>query len=217
MRDFEIYYHIAVMQSWHLSHEIIQAHFDRTDILDKCRTIYYCVNGDIEQVKMKLNLPDDPKYQLVHLRPDALQYEFPTINFLRNRSGFSNMDVLYLHTKGASQPINRRNGHNNHLDNMCYNCISHYQEARQALNDGYNGAGLAYYRTPFDHFSGNIWWARSEYIRTLPPLIYGVRNFNFYLDYPDRHDAEKWVCSQSDKFFNMTHHYQDSKYFGLTY
>ena len=106
---------------------------------------------------------------------------------------------------------------NNHLDNMCYNVVSNYTEARQALADGYDAAGMAYHVTPFPHFSGNCFWVRSEYVRQLSPLIYGVRNFNFYLDYPDRHDAEKWVCSRPGQFFNMTHHYSQSKYYGLTY
>lgn len=216
-REYEIFYHLAVMQSWHLSHDIINAHLQSSGILNHCRNIYYCINGDIVQTQLYLNLPHDPKFHMVHLREDAAHYEFTTLNFLLQRSKTENIDMLYVHSKGASQPIQCRNGHNNHLDNMCYNVISNYTQARQALADGYDAAGLAYYATPFPHFSGNCFWVRSEYVRYLSPLVYGTRNFNFYLDYPDRHDAEKWICSRPGQFYNMTHQYTASKYYGLTY
>lgn len=205
------------MESWKTSHSIIQHHFDRTHILDQCRHIHYCVNGDIELAQNYLKNINSDRASIVHLRNDANHYEFPTLNFLRQRSLEADIDILYLHTKGASRSDRHRDGHNNHLDNMCYNCISYYKECRQHLTNGYDGVGLAFFIEPFKHFSGNIWWARSEHIRKLPELKYGTKNFDFCPDFPDRHDAEKWLCSITGKFYNMSYTYRESKYYGLTY
>ena len=202
MRHFEIYYHIAIMDSWKLSHDIIKSHFDSSNILDYCYKINYCINGDISQALDYLNVPADSKHVVHHLLPNVSQYEFPTINLLRQQCINEELDVLYIHTKGASRRLNDRNAHNNHLDIMCYNCISNFQNFKSALDEGYDTAGTLFNDKPFVHYSGNFWWAKSEHVRKLIPLRYGIRNFNDR-EHPDRHDAEKWLCSVPGNFFNL--------------
>lgn len=215
MREFEIFYHVAILQSWRISHDIIFEHINKTDILDKCSKFYFCVNGDLDEFNSYVSMPGE-KFNVIQLEKTANKYEFPTINFIRNRCQEAEINLLYLHTKGASLPANCRNGRSNHLDTMCYNVIGHYEECLSKLDSGYDACGLAYYIEPFKHYSGNIWWTKSSHVNKLIELKHGIRNFND-VDHPDRHDAEKWICSQEGNFYGMNYIDTTSHYYGYTY
>ena len=57
------------------------------------------------------------------------------------------------------------------------------------------------------HYSGNIWWARSSYLKTLPPYEWIVKEENWVLDM--RHNAEFWIgMSESTNhrcFYSWSH------------
>lgn len=216
MKKFKIFYHIATMQSWRQSHDIIKSYLYKNTILQNCNKIYFCINGDFKEAVDYIGENHIAEHEFLHLRNDYHYYEFPTINFMREKCLLEDINVLYLHTKGASRPVEKRNGRNNHLDNMCYNCIENYLECINKLSNNYDAVGFAYSKTPFPHFSGNIWWSKSEHIVKLKELKYGIRNFNKD-QHPDRHDAEKWLCSEVGNFFNMTYYNKNSIYDGCTY
>ena len=56
------------------------------------------------------------------------------------------------------------------IDLMLYCNVSNWKIASKKLmkNDIY---GCEYSKFPVNHFSGNFWWANSQYIRTLPKKI----------------------------------------------
>lgn len=101
--------------------------------------------------------------------------------------------VLYAHTKGSGyrNPINvwwRRD--------MLRHTIGRWREATGALNDGYEIVGIYWRTMPMlgpkspvlhPHFSGNFWWAKASYLRTLGPLY---KN--------SRYDAEAWIGYNMD-------------------
>jgi hypothetical protein len=59
------------------------------------------------------------------------------------------------------------------------------------------------------HWSGNIWWANSEYIKRIPPLRkpHEVDCVSQLGGFATRHDAELWIGIGKPKFFEF-HHFE---------
>jgi hypothetical protein len=96
--------------------------------------------------------------------------------------------VLYAHTKGSAyrSPISVwwRRDMNKHT-------IGRWQESIALLDDEYDATGIYWRTMPMlgkrspvmhPHFSGNFWWAKASYLRTLGKPVRG-----------NRYDAEAWI------------------------
>jgi hypothetical protein len=106
-----------------------------------------------------------------------------------------NTKLLYLHTKGVSHlhPNMRKNidAWVRYLD--LYN-IAKWEECVNAL-DTHDVAGGLYVEDP-KHFSGNFWWANSDYIKTLPRINqYNINEYN---------RGEFWVCSNTNTAYPVS-------------
>lgn len=214
-----MFYHVAVMSSWKISHDIVEEHIRGSGITEICDDIYYCINGNIDEARSYIN-PQSPKEKFIHLSDHVNNWEFPTLNYLRENCFAEDMYVLYIHTKGASCFVDepRRGGTSGWLDAMAFNCISKYKECLAALESGYDCSGYGFNRYPFVHYSGNAWWAQSDHIKKLVKLDYDKKVFDFNIDFSHRHDAEKWVCSFPGKFHNMEYlSYNHDKYKNCTF
>ena len=133
----------------------------------------------------------------------------------------SEMIVLYLHSKGVTS-IKRS------LENGDSDTFKKYHYWRQFLNWGviekgercyaaikhgnYDIAGVNYRETPSKHFSGNFWWAKSEYIKRLPDPsttawwqeLKSKSSDPWLRSAGDRFRDEQWPCSlEGAKIFNV--------------
>lgn len=214
MKDFCIFYHIAVMDGWEDSYDIINSYLINSRIIDSCDKIFYCVNGDYEKVAERIDI-FSVKQALVHLRDDFSHFEFPTINFLHDYLNSYDTKALYIHSKCASHANILEVGYCAYwLDTMCYYNISKFVENAELL-DIYDAVGSGYCIEPWCHFSGNFWWSKSSHIRKLNNLIFGYENFKHNEAFGQRHDAERWVCSKSGLFHNLGDVYYGSKFMDM--
>lgn len=107
--------------------------------------------------------------------------------------------VLYFHDKGSYHNNDENKSFRQFLD--CYvlnpQCID-------ALEDGFDTCGWRLSPVPSPHYSGNFWWARCEYVRTLVHPASMVINSTFIevskgissaLVSQGRYFAESWVSS----------------------
>ena len=145
-----------------------------------------------------------PKIQVIEYSKNIYSFELETINLIRTFSENQECDVLYLHTKGITH------NHTNIKDwvtMMLYFLVEKTEECVEKLKE-YDTVGcnlyLYYPRGCRSHYSGNFWWAKTSYLRTLP-----------YLSIISRHDAEWWVMSNHrNKSYCMHNsnivHYQSS-------
>ena len=119
-------------------------------------------------------------------------FEQVTLTALRDYAAGCEQEeaILYAHTKGAYNfdPVNapwRRS--------MTKYTVGGWRDCVKLLEDGYDTAGCHWltrekYHNPPDflwpvsHYSGNFWWARTGYLRQLPPLADD-----------DRWAAERWI------------------------
>jgi len=130
----------------------------------------------------------DPK----HHSNDFSQGEFFTLEILREfcRENSEKIPVGYIHTKGAF----------NGFDNPCitdwrkymgYFVLERAKDCIEAIQEGYDAVGVDWVTSPNKHFSGNFWWASSQYINRLPqinPPVFWVEGAP-----STRHLAEFWI------------------------
>ena len=101
--------------------------------------------------------------------------EAVTLNKLWRDSQHDDFYLLYLHTKGVSSLVrNFGQGDVITFKNVYYwrkyldwGVIESWRECVGGLEQGCHMAGCNFNSDPFAHFSGNFWWARSDYIRLL--------------------------------------------------
>jgi GR25 family glycosyltransferase involved in LPS biosynthesis len=142
----------------------------------------------INNIGLDLILPEN--VTVTNFSSDTLLYEVPTINKIRDFSLENpNCKILYLHTKGTGHPKDAQNI-NDWIDMMLYFLVERYPAALYALKD-HDVAGCNYHtyescRAP-PHFSGNFWWAKTDYLATLPGCG------------PNKFDAEFWLHTNNPK------------------
>jgi hypothetical protein len=78
------------------------------------------------------------------------------------------------------------------------NALEQYKKCLSILNDyDYNTVGVDLVYNPALHYSGNFWWAKSNYIKTLS------RPEDIPIILSKRHNAEFWVCNGNSKHYSL--------------
>lgn len=131
-------------------------------------------------------------------------YEFPTIDMLDAFATTYDVDILYIHTKGASR-------NSKSIDDwracMLYWLVDHWRDCVEKL-ERFDAVGINHMETPSKHFQGNFWWSKSSHIRKLGT----VRSAEFTPnkeDQTERHKAEFWLLSQPGVCYSPYHHNLD--------
>ena len=114
--------------------------------------------------------------------------------------------LWYIHTKGAqytdlfkSEFIPFVDSWRNYLE---YFVIVNHEECIKKLNS-YDICGTEWHQTPEPHFSGNFWWARSDYINKINPFEHGVKGL-LENDKNKRHLAELgFIGTKNPLVFNF--------------
>jgi hypothetical protein len=89
--------------------------------------------------------------------------------------------TLFLHTKGSSKPFNDID---HGWDQMMANfTINHWKWLTNKLEDGFNCSGCNFRSAPHKHFSGNFWWARNDYLKTLQEIIPPINSDQQFFQY----------------------------------
>jgi hypothetical protein len=155
------------------------------------------------------------KYEVINHSNNILLFENPTINFMQDFSQNNpNSYILYIHTKGVRYNPND-NKENDWIDYMLYFLVEQHKLCISILDNNYDTVGCNswydvykdFYATthPPPHYSGNFWWANSNYLRTLPLLS---------IDNPERMAPEFWLFKNNPIFYNLhssyINHYADS-------
>jgi hypothetical protein len=130
---------------------------------------------------------DDEKLEVVYRSADFQEAEYPTLNALQQYCSDHECLVYYIHTKGNFH-VSENTRDWRHL--MEHFVIERHEECLATLMD-HDACGVNLLIEPPSRgfFAGNFWWAKSAYIRTLPPLSSLVPNGRR----PDRHMCERWI------------------------
>lgn len=189
LKNFCSFYHIAAIKpGWK---EIVTEQkllLDKLDINPICG--FLGSDDDYDFVK---NLNLDVQYKSNNLK----EYETPTLEMvhrwcLQNKDGA----VLYLHTKGASDPKSENKKYWRWL--MMDYVVKEYKENLKILEIA-DMVGLNWQDSPHHpHFSGNFWMARSDWISILDkPSKHRNNGGPTIANHPwERMHAEMWLGSR---------------------
>jgi len=175
----------------------ILAEIRESGLYNLVKEIRCSVLGDIDPKTH--HLFKDPKIRIVFWSRDKSTYERKILKQLHQDSKNEDFDVLYLHSKGVG-PKDPRIIDNiaDWVDYLIYFNVTHNGSCRKLLTAGADtvGVNLRYAlnppervwkdREPRLHYSGNFWWAKSEYIRSISGEISDeYLGPEFWIAYPE--------------------------------
>lgn len=173
------FWHVATMNHWR---EVVDEQLLKlraSGLLDRTERIFIGVVGPEAD---RFEIPCD-KFQVIYRSPQLSDAEFPTLDYLRDFAERQNSLVYYFHTKGVSHANDRCRDWRHLMEHFS---ILRYDKCIGALAD-HDTCGVNWHLTPTPHYSGNVWWARSEYVSQLGPArING---------HQDRLACERWIGS----------------------
>lgn len=165
--------------------------FDISNIWSELDSVFINIAGELN-----INIPKLSKINIFNKRSDLRDFEFSTVNLIKDFSQIHNSNILYLHLKGVTAPDNLCV--RDHKDYMFYFNILQHKSCIKFLNE-YDAIGVDLSDDPVKHYSGNIWWSKTEHIKKLPypkdlPLILS-----------ERHKCEFWICSRKEGKYKSLH------------
>jgi hypothetical protein len=195
----DIFFHVYLKNDF--SHILLDKFkkFKASGLYEKANKIYLSLFGDIEKHQEFLTDLKDlySKIEYVLIANKEFDNEADTLNFMLKKANeySSNTPMLYVHAKGVSHthPILKKNigAWVRYLDLYT---INKWEECIQGLKDN-DAAGGLYEASNPKHFSGNFFWANSEYIKSLPRLNKSnIDNYN---------RGEFWILSNTSKVYSL--------------
>lgn len=181
----QIYFHIATIGKYQDIFDEIYSQIIESNLINQVGSINLCIVGQGDLI-----IQENDKIK-IYQDSDISSGEFFTLDLLKTFSDSveQNNKILYLHTKGVTTPDNPC------IDDwrkyMTYFNINQYEKCLYSLNQ-YDSCGVDLVYDPTLHYSGNIWWANSSYIKKLPT----INEIKFPKTSPIlsiRHNAEFWI------------------------
>ena len=182
------YWHIYMINHWYSVVTDQMRILLTSGLYDACDEISIgCIGFPEEKAlleKLVVNLY--PKLKIKYFSENPMEYEFPTLKLIE--ADISPHVGFYFHTKSITRPfetiINHWRGWLNE------SILNHWREHYERVCNGYDVSSVNEMKSP-DHFSGNFWWFRRDYIYRLPKID--------TLDKNNRFAAEQWICMCDSK------------------
>lgn len=171
----KVYIHTPELTGWQSVFVEMLEKMDKSGLIAAADEINFCLNGVHSDMEMFLwpLLTTNPKFKIVHVHGDASKWEWPTLNRIRldaDKDDSEDHKICYVHLKGLS----RENLHDQKAvdwrNYLSYWTIEQWAGSVAQLEYGAEVVGVNWMDQPFPHFSGNFWWATTNYIRRLRNL-----------------------------------------------
>ena len=174
--DTYAYIHVCCLNQWQQVFASLMSRIKQSGLYEELTEIRCGVVGAYAATTVF----DDPKVVIAGQSDNLQLYETSTLNLLHAHAQQEDFHVLYLHTKGVSHEP-QTSAHANILDwvnYMSHFTIDQHARCRESLQthdavgvnlqDGHPDDAL--------HYSGNFWWSKSAYIRTLSKCLQSSHN-----------------------------------------
>jgi hypothetical protein len=191
--DIHCVIHVAQKGNWERSFHLLLSALTQSGLYDALKTIHVlCANPQQVVEKSAYFLPS--KLQLINSGTPE-NYERPALWFTKNYSFGDSAKVLYLHSKGLKwwNTPNEQNVEDwVHL--MLHWNVKCWKQALEKLDEGFDTYGCNVFQNQEHplHYSGNFWWAKASYLKTLSNTIG-----------PKYNDPETWILSNPQvKYFS---------------
>ena len=168
-------------------------------LIDQLHALYIINIGEIIDTNLFMN----KKIIIINLSRYVLSYEIKTINAIHNFSKRNpNNNILYIHTKGITHVNEIVANVESWARMMLYFLVTKHENCIKLLGE-YDVAGCNYSLMPCRHYSGNFWWATTNYISTLN--IIGLTE--------PRHACEFWLLKPAFVKQKTLHNSNVNNYF----
>jgi hypothetical protein len=160
MDNINIFYHMLCVNDYKDRFDKTYTKIKESGLLDKtCNIFVVCVGSEKEKSAKHFS-----QYNKVttYIGEDDTS-ETSTLIKMWEFCQSNDSKVLYLHSKGVTRPNN--DNINSWIDLMEYFCIEKHEKCFKALKQ-YDTCGVNLSYEPMKHYSGNFWWANSDYIKT---------------------------------------------------
>jgi len=158
-----VFYHVACIGNWRevFQEQMLQLNSSR---FNKIHLSVLGSNDDLQFTLSALQKMHINVLSLLH-DEDLRNFEAPALNAIQEHSKKYNGYVLYLHSKGVSNPADESKAKWRRL--MMKELVENWENCMtQLLN--YDVIGVNWRdMPPISHFSGNFWYASTAYLRNL--------------------------------------------------
>lgn len=159
--SIKIFLHIATMGEYQrIGSELLDT-INSSGLLLACDELNICIVGD-----GGFEFTPNDKIKL-HRIGRIDEYEFPTLQLIQNSITDTNVKILYLNGLGVTNDSVFKQSWRKYVT---YFNVEQFREAIKALDNGYDTCGVDWRTNPVPHYSGNFWWANSDYLKTLPKI-----------------------------------------------
>lgn len=184
-------------------------------LLDAADEWILCTNGAESNFDgAKEALAEFDNVHFVHTSNDTKLWEWPTLDFMKKICDETDEDfaICYYHLKGLSRLNDQRvTDWRLYMEHFM---VENWEQCFAKVSNDFDLVGTNIIEQPWLHSSGNFWWTRASYVRTLDALVHpadtawgtispytGARldEGNF------RYDHEAWIGSKSPKYFEISH------------
>jgi len=177
-------YHVATFPGWETIVVPQCARLRTSGLLARTEEVLVGIVGEPEPAGSTIERLLDGKARVRTCGP-VTNYEFVTLQLLYEAALSQECHCWYIHTKGVSNLHEAASAYRKQMEGVV---IDKHLTCSDLLKD-YDACGPSWRVTGFGlhrpHFSGNFWWARGSYLRTLPPPN--------RLNVLDRFEAEFWI------------------------
>jgi hypothetical protein len=187
MANIAVFYHVYQYGDWINVFREQEKLIVDSSLEDRSNFIHLGINGN-------QNIDVREKFNLV-FNEEPWSEETPTLLSLREFAIQNpGWNILYLHTKGVTCPMNSTRDWRNVMGHFC---VERWKDCVEKLKS-HDAVGCLYmdhcYYGYFPHFSGNFWWATSDYISRLD---------NSYLTGGIRQNREFWIGSGGGSLYSF--------------
>jgi hypothetical protein len=211
--DIYVYFHVCCINNWKDTFLFLYANIKHSGLYSRTRAIRCNILSPYpEETIAFFQLLCDNKIEIIGLSDDISLHEIPTINMLHRDacSATEDYNILYIHTKGV-----RHRGLNPHVIDwmkyLAYFNIYRYDLCLSKLKE-YDtvGVNMIKYPHPTLHYSGNFWWSKTQYIRTLEPCVY--QNYNSPEFWLTEKEQGKFCCLWNSHVDHYIQPYREEQY-----
>jgi hypothetical protein len=185
------FFHICQKQGWERSFDMIFNSIKNYGLYDNTSEIYFIIINDYGTII------DNERFHLPKIKAiyggHSSAYERATLRYMHYYATNSEAcNLWYAHSKGVNHfgTVNETRI----IDWVLYMCYFNFENWGNVIKNlqNYQVCGCNYSKEPQPHFSGNFWWAQSEYIKTLPFEI-GIESI----------DPEIWLFKSNPSYKSL--------------
>lgn len=171
----KFYLHTPELPGWDFVFAEMVTKMAVSGMIDAIDEIHICVNGNQENMMFLLGplTQLSSKFIIRQVHSDATKWEWPTIDTIRNDCLADDGQRHYIgygHLKGLSRQNLQDQRATDWRHYLSYWTIERWAENFKQLDSGCETVGINWLDEPWPHYSGNFWWATSQYIKTLDAL-----------------------------------------------